>query len=75
MRRFCRIFQKADIDFTMLKPCADSTIASMKLYKDQDIKQVETITINDLEYYTISGTNTAQRSYSKHKFKRNTLLL
>ena len=36
-----RVFQKEDVDFTLLRPCVDANIAAVSLYKDDDLKDVD----------------------------------
>jgi hypothetical protein len=52
-----------DIDFTMLKPCVDATIAAVRAYKDYQLEEANATIIlcSDLKDYNIH-TSEAQRS-------------
>ena len=47
--RLCRIFQKEDVDFTILKPCADATIAAENWYKVDELEEVDSAISSDLK--------------------------
>lgn len=39
--RLSRVFQKEDVDFTLLRPCVDATLAAVSLYNNDDLKEVD----------------------------------
>ena len=63
--RLSRIFQKEDVDFTLLKPCVDATIAAVGLYKDDELKEVDTTLSSDLKDYTIHTSDATKKEFQK----------
>ena len=63
--RLSRIFQKEDVDFTLLKLCVDATIAAVGLYKDDELKEVDTTLSSDLKDYTIHTSDATKKEFQK----------
>ena len=61
--RLSRIFQKEDVDFTLLRPCVDATIAAVTLYKDDDLKEVDATLSSDLKDYNIHTSDTTKDNF------------
>ena len=63
--RLCRIFQKEDVDFTLLKPCADATIAAVNLYKVDELEEVDSTISSDLKDYNIRTSDALKNEFQK----------
>ena len=63
--RLCRIFQKEDVDFTMLSPCVNATIAGVNSYKDDPLSEIESTLSTDLKDYSIRTTETQKTEFQK----------
>jgi len=63
--RLSRIFQRENVDLTLLRPCVDATIAAVKLYKNDNLEDVDTTISTDLKDYTIHTSDTHKRDFKK----------
>ena len=63
--RLSRVFQKEDVDFTLLRPCVDATIAAVSLYKDDDLKEVDSTLSVDLKDYIIHTSDAMKDDFRK----------
>ena len=53
-----------NVEFTLLRPCVDTTIAAVSLYKDDDLKEVDITLSTDLKDYNIH-TSDAMKDFRK----------
>ena len=63
--RLSRVFQKEDVDFTLRRPCVDATIAAVSLYKDDDLKEVDSTLSIDLKEYNIHTSDAMKDDFWK----------
>ena len=57
--------KKEDVDFTLLRPCVDATIAAVSLYKDDDLKEVDSTLSVDLKDYNIHTSDAMKDDFRK----------
>ena len=53
------------MDFTLLRPCVDATIAAVSLYKDDDLKEVDSTLSVDLKDYNIHTSDAMKDDFRK----------
>ena len=64
--RLCRIFQKEDVDFTLLSPCVNATIAGVNSYTDDQLREVESALSSELKDYNIHTTEAQKQIQEKY---------
>ena len=51
------IFQKEDVDFTLLRPCLDATISTVSAYKADRLEEADTALSSDLSDFEINTSD------------------
>ena len=59
-----------DVDFTLLSPCVNATIAGMNFYTDEQLREVNTLSSNlkDYNIHTSEAQNTEFKKQVQEKY-------
>ena len=63
--RLSLIFQKEDVDFTLLRPCLDATISAVSAYKGDQLEEADTALSSDLSDFDINTSDRLKEDFRK----------
>ena len=68
--RLSLIFQKEEVDFTLLRPCLDATISAVSAYRTDKLKEVDIALSSDLKDFDINSSERSKSDFQKQVQKK-----
>lgn len=72
--RLSLIFQKEDVDFTLLRPCLVATISAVSAYKSDQLEEANLTLSSDLKDFDIDTSDRLKEDFKKRVQETYTLM-